>query len=45
MACEILDPRPGIEPMSSAVEMQSLNHGTAREVPPGILSDACLSIC
>ena len=28
-----LVPSPGIEPMSPAVEVQSLNHWTAREVP------------
>ena len=28
----ILVPRPGIEPVSSTVEVQSLNHWTAREV-------------
>ena len=44
MACEILDPWPGIEPLPSAVEMQSLDPGTAREVPLGIIFDACLSI-
>ena len=33
MACEILVPRPGIEPMSPALEAQGLNHWTAREVP------------
>lgn len=27
VACKILDPRPGLEPMSSAVEMQSLTMG------------------
>ena len=32
-ACEILVPRPGIEPMPSAVEGRSLNHWTTREVP------------
>ena len=31
--CRILDPRPGIEPLSPAVEVQTLNHWTAREVP------------
>ena len=31
VACGILAPRPGIEPMSPAVETQSLNHWTARE--------------
>ena len=33
MACEILFPQPGIEPAPPAVEAQSLNHCTAREVP------------
>ena len=33
MACRILVPRPGIEPMPPAVEAQSPNHWTAREVP------------
>ena len=33
VACEILVPLPGIECMSPAVEVQSLNHWTAREVP------------
>ena len=32
-ACGILVTRPGIEPMSPAVEAQSPNHWTAREVP------------
>ena len=32
MGCGILVPQPGIEPMLSAVEGQSLNHWTAREV-------------
>ena len=32
-ACGILVPRPGIEPVPPAVEVQSLNHWTAREVP------------
>ena len=31
-ACRILVLRPGIEPMTPAVEGWSLNHGTAREV-------------
>ena len=31
-ACGILVPQPGIEPMSPAVEVQSLNHWTAKEV-------------
>ena len=29
----ILVPRTGIEPVSAAVEAQSLNHWTSREVP------------
>ena len=33
MACRISIPRPGIEPTLPAVEVQSLNHWTAREVP------------
>ena len=33
MACGVLVPRPGIEPAPPAVEAQSLNHWTAREVP------------
>ena len=33
MACRILVPQPGIEPMPSAVEARNLNHWTAREVP------------
>ena len=33
MACGILVPEPGIEPESPAVEAQSLNDWTAREVP------------
>ena len=33
VACGILVPRPRIEPMVPAVEAQSLNHWTAREVP------------
>ena len=32
-ACGILFPRPGIKPLTPAVEAQSLNHWTAREVP------------
>ena len=34
-ACGILVPRPGIKPMPPAVEAQSLNHWTTREVCPG----------
>ena len=33
MACGILVPRPGIEPMPPALEAWSLNHWTTREVP------------
>ena len=33
MAYGILDPRPGIKPMSLAQEAWSLNHWTAGEVP------------
>ena len=33
MACGILVPRPGIEPVSPAVEARSLNHWTSRDVP------------
>ena len=32
-ACGILVPRPGIEPTPPALEAESLNHWTAREVP------------
>ena len=32
-ACGILAPKPGIEPAPPALEAQSLNHWTAREVP------------
>ena len=31
--CGILVPQPGIEPLLPAVEAQSFNHWTAREVP------------
>ena len=33
MACRILVPRRGIKPVPPAVEAQSLNHWTSREVP------------
>ena len=33
MACGILVPEPGIEPMPPAADVQSLNHWIAREVP------------
>ena len=32
-ACGILVPQPGIEPMSPAMEAQSLNYWITREVP------------
>ena len=37
MVCRILVPRPGIEPLPPAKEVQSLNHWTAREVPENSL--------
>ena len=33
MACGILVPRPGLEPVPPPVEARSLNHWTGREVP------------
>ena len=39
-ACGILVPWPGIELMSSALEVQSLNHWTTREVP-----ELCVCVC
>lgn len=36
-ACEILVPHPGIELMLPALEAQSPNHWTAKEVPQWIL--------
>jgi len=33
VACRILVPQPGIEPLLPALEVWSLNHWTAREVP------------
>ena len=36
MACGILVPQPGIEPMPPALEAQSFNHWTAREVPGNV---------
>ena len=37
LSCGMQDlPQPGIELLSSAVEGQSLNHWTTREVPPGL---------
>ena len=37
MACRILVPQRRIKPMPPALEMQSLNHWTAREVPRSCL--------
>ena len=36
VACGILVPLPGIDPAPPAMEAQSLNHWTAREVPPSM---------
>ena len=33
MACGILDPQSGIEPMTLALEVWSLNHWITRDVP------------
>ena len=33
MACEILVPLPGTEPVTPGVEAWSLNHWTAKEIP------------
>ena len=42
MAYRILVPQPGIEPMPPEVEAWSLNHWTAREVPPlGCFEKSC----
>ena len=38
--CGILVPRPGIEPMPPALEVQSPKHWTAREVPVGGFNSA-----
>ena len=35
-ACGILAPGPGIKPVPPALEVQSLNHWTSREVPSSI---------
>ena len=37
MACGIPVPWSGVEPVLPAVEAQSLNHWTAREVPEGLI--------
>ena len=33
VACGILVPRPGVEPTPPALEAQSFNHWTAKEIP------------
>ena len=38
-ACGILVPRAGIKPVPSALEAQSLNHWSAREVPVPYICD------
>ena len=38
-ACGILVPQPGIEPASPALEAQSLDHWTTREVPQSLFID------
>ena len=38
MACGILVPQPGIKPVSSAVRVQSPNHGTTGEFPLLVLA-------
>ena len=35
MACGILTPQPGIEPVLPVLEVQNLNHWTTREVCGG----------
>ena len=35
MACGILVPQPGIKPVPTTVQAQSLNHWTTQEVPRG----------
>ena len=46
LACRILVPQPGIKPVPPAVEMQHLNHWTAREVPMQAKSlQSCLTLC
>ena len=37
VACGILVPQPGVEPAPPAVEVQSLNHWTTKEVPDFIV--------
>ena len=43
-ACRILGPWPGIEPTPLAVEVQSLNHWTTREVPEVQGSNICFTV-
>ena len=42
VACRILVPQPGMEPMASAAEAQSFNHWMARETPQATFS---ISLC
>ena len=43
-ASGILTPQPEIEPAPPAVEAQSLNHWTTRDVPPQLALRACVSL-
>ena len=45
MACGILVPQPGIKPVPPAVEVQSPNHWTTREVPPSVISKHITLLC
>ena len=44
MACVILVPLPGIEPAALALEVESLNHWTAWEVPNNYIMIHLISI-
>ena len=44
VACRILVPQPGIEPVPPVVEVQSLNHWTAKEVPEDDFY-VCVCVC
>ena len=44
MACVILVPLPGIEPAALALEVESLNHWTAWEVPNNYIMMHLISI-
>ena len=41
-ACGVLFPRPGVETATLAVEVQSLNHWTARKVPVIFIFNRCI---